>query len=163
MRSAAAGEHGYPGGDWNHSMTAPDPNDLARFVTAQTDTYARALAEIRAGQKRTHWMWFVFPQIQGLGTSSTARFYAIEDRAEAEAYLAHPILGPRLLEITEALLAVEGKTASEIFGSPDDLKLRSCATLFARVSAPGSLFERVVEKFYGGKPDPETLRRLGAG
>jgi len=144
-------------------LSASDPYDLARFVTAQKGAYARALAEIRAGRKRTHWMWFVFPQIQGLGTSSTARFYAISDRAEAQAYLAHQILGPRLLEIAEALLAVEGGTASEIFGYPDDLKLRSCATLFASVSAPGSVFERVLEKFYGGEPDPETLRRLGEG
>lgn len=141
----------------------PESPCLTRFVTAQEDEYPRALAEIRAGRKRTHWMWFVFPQIQGLGSSSTARFYAIQSRAEAEAYLAHPVLGTRLLEITEALLAVEGKTANEIFGYPDDLKLRSCATLFASVSAPGSVFERVLGKFYGGEADPETLRRLKEG
>ena len=144
-------------------MRLPHSIDLARFLTAQEDEYPQALSEIRAGQKRTHWMWFVFPQIQGLGTSKPAQFYAIKDRAEAEAYLAHPILGPRLREITEALLAVEGKTANEIFGYPDDLKLRSCATLFASVSAPRSVFKRVLKKFFGGEPDPETLNRLGAG
>ncbi|MFM9010064.1 MAG: DUF1810 domain-containing protein [Planctomycetota bacterium] len=145
------------------TMAAHDPHDLARFVTAQEGAYARALAEIRAGRKRTHWMWFVFPQIVGLGSSSTARFYAIQDRAEAEAYLADPVLGLRLQAISGALLAVKGKTASEIFGFPDDLKLRSAATLFASVSEPGSVFERVLEKFFGGELDPETLRRLGAG
>ena len=147
-------------------MTASDQHysddtfDLARFVAAQNNSYAAALEEIRAGRKQTHWMWFVFPQLQGLGSSSTARFYAIKNAAEAEAYLAHPVLGPRLLEISDALLGVEGKSASEIFGSPDDLKLRSCATLFASVSERGSVFEQVLEKFFNGIPDPETVRLL---
>lgn len=144
-------------------MIPPDPHNLARFVAAQEGAHAHALAEIRAGRHRTHWMWFVFPQIQGLGSSKTARSYAIKSRAEAEAYLAHPVLGPRLREINEALLGVEGKTASEIFGSPDDLKLRFCATLFASVSQPGSVFERVLEKFFGGEPDRKTLRLLRGG
>jgi len=150
-------------------MTAPDQHygddtfDLARFVAAQNNSYAAALEEISAGRKQTHWMWFVFPQLQGLGSSSTARFYAIKNAAEAEAYLAHPVLGPRLLEISDVLLGIEGKSASEIFGSPDDLKLRSCATLFASVSECGSVFEQVLEKFFDGIPDPETVRLLRGG
>lgn len=138
-----------------------DPYDLGRFLAAQQDTYVDALAEIRAGQKRTHWMWFVFPQIRGLGSSENARLYAITGPDEARAYLAHPVLGPRLVEITGALLGVEGKSAREIFGSPDDMKLRSSATLFSSVSPPGSVFEQVLAKFFNGVPDPETVRKLG--
>jgi uncharacterized protein (DUF1810 family) len=140
---------------------AGDPHDLGRFVEAQQGDYERALAEIRAGRKRSHWMWYVFPQIDGLGFSATARHYAIKSRAEAEAYLAHPVLGPRLVECSEAALAVLGRSAHEIFGTPDDLKLRSCATLFAAVSPPGSVFERLLAKYYQGKPDDKTLRLLG--
>lgn len=140
--------------------TAPDPFDLARFVTAQSGVYPRALAEIRAGRKASHWMWFVFPQLQGLGTSATAQRYALRDRDEAAAYLAHPLLGARLVEISGALLAVEGRTAHQILGSPDDAKLRSCATLFAEVSTAGSVFERVLDRCFAGARDPETLRRL---
>lgn len=135
-------------------------NNLNRFLDAQERDYARALSEIRAGRKRSHWMWYIFPQLAGLGHSSTAQFYAIKDAAEAEAFLAHPILGSRLREITEALLAVEDKTAEEIFGFPDVLKLRSCATLFAHISEPGSVFERVLEKYYHSQPDEATLRLL---
>jgi uncharacterized protein (DUF1810 family) len=138
-----------------------DPHDLNRFVKAQKGDYARALAEVRAGEKRSHWMWYVFPQLDGLGFSDTARFYGIKECAEAEAYLAHPVLGPRLIEVAEAALAVEGKSAHNIFGSPDDLKLRSCATLFAKVSPPGSVFERLLAKYYGGVGDEKTLRLLG--
>jgi uncharacterized protein (DUF1810 family) len=138
-----------------------DPHDLARFVEAQAGVYDRALAEIRRGRKSSHWMWFIFPQIAGLGSSSTARRYAIQSRAEAEAYLAHPVLGPRLVECAEAALAVEGRTAFEVFGSPDDLKLRSSATLFAQVSPPGSVFERLLAKYFDGEPDEKTLRLLG--
>jgi uncharacterized protein (DUF1810 family) len=138
-----------------------DPYDLSRFVEAQEDDYDRALAEIRGGRKRSHWMWYVFPQYDGLGFSSISRRYAIKSLAEAEAYLRHPVLGPRLVACAEAALGVEGRSASEIFGSPDDLKLRSCATLFARVSPPGSVFERLLEKFYQGRPDDRTLRLLG--
>lgn len=105
-------------------------------------------------------MWYIFPQLRGLGRSSTAQFYGIQDIEEARAYLAHPVLGPRLIEVSQAALAVEGKSAHEIFGSPDDLKLRSCATLFAQVSAPGSVFHRVIEKLYGGELDPATLQLL---
>ncbi|HEY2163621.1 MAG TPA: DUF1810 domain-containing protein, partial [Gemmatimonadaceae bacterium] len=110
-------------------MDSRDTFDLGRFVAAQEDVYDSALAEIRAGRKRTHWMWFVFPQIAGLGFSETSARFAIKTAAEARAYLAHPILGPRLLECCEALLELRSRSAAEIFGSPDDLKLRSCATL----------------------------------
>ena len=139
-----------------------DPFDLDRFVRAQKDDYADALAEVRAGRKESHWMWFVFPQLAGLGSSPTARFYALAGRAEAEAYLAHPVLGPRLLEIAAAALAVEGGSAYDVFGTPDDLKLRSCATLFARVSPPGSVFEQLLAKYFDGEPDRRTLELLGA-
>ena len=138
-----------------------DSHDLARFVEAQADDYERALSEVRAGRKRSHWMWYIFPQIAGLGLSPTSQRYAIKTRAEAEAYVNHPILGPRLVEICEALLAVEGRTANEIFGSPDDMKLRSCATLFAAVTPPGSVFARLLDLFYEGGHDGRTLALLG--
>lgn len=144
-------------------MPASEEHDrfnLGRFVQAQVATYAQALAELRAGRKRTHWMWFVFPQYHGLGFSSTSRFYAIQSLDEAQAYLAHPILGPRLHECANAVLRIEGQTAREILGSPDDLKLRSCATLFAAVLPPGSVFTGLLHKYYAGQPDPETLRLL---
>jgi len=140
---------------------ADDPHDLARFVEAQAGDYETALAEIRAGRKRSHWMWYIFPQIDGLGFSSMARRYAIKSLDEARAYLDHPVLGPRLVEITEAALAVEGRSAHEIFGSPDDMKLRSCATLFARAASEGSVFSRLLDKFFDGKPDVRTLELLG--
>jgi len=139
---------------------APDSNDLERFVSAQRDVIDDALAELRAGRKRTHWMWFVFPQIAGLGASDMARRYAIRNAAEARAYLAHPVLGARLIACCEAALAVDRGSAHEIFGSPDDLKLRSCVTLFAHVSEAGSIFHRVLDRFYDGIPDPRTLERL---
>ena len=140
-----------------------DPHDLNRFVAAQRDADDQALAELRAGRKRSHWMWYIFPQIAGLGFSAMSRRYAITDLAEAQAYLRHPLLGPRLCECAEAVLAVEGCSAREILGSTDDSKLRSCATLFARVSAPGSVFHRLLERSFDGQPDPETGRRLGQG
>jgi uncharacterized protein (DUF1810 family) len=139
---------------------APDPHDLERFVKAQARSYAQALAEIQAGYKVSHWMWYVFPQLDGLGSSPTARTYAIRSRAEAEAYLAHPTLGPRLVECAEAALSVKGRSAHDIFGSPDDLKLRSSATLFALVSRPGSVFHRVLDRYFEGKPDAKTLGLL---
>jgi uncharacterized protein (DUF1810 family) len=139
----------------------PDPYDLNRFLQAQQNDYQRALSEIRSGRKRSHWMWYIFPQYDGLGFSSTSKRYAIKSVAEAEAYLRHPVLGPRLVECAEAVLGVEGRSASEVFGSPDDLKLRSCATLFAAVSPPGSVFERVLEKFFRGVRDEKTLRLMG--
>ncbi len=135
---------------------------LQRFLDAQDGVYEQALAELRAGRKRTHWMWFVFPQIAGLGHSSTAVYYAIADLAEARAYLAHPLLGARLAECAEALLGVTGRTAHEILGSPDDLKLRSSMTLFAQVAGPDSVFRRVLERYYGGEADARTLDLLAS-
>ncbi|MEO2089819.1 MAG: DUF1810 domain-containing protein [Gemmataceae bacterium] len=139
----------------------PDPFDLDRFVQAQADDYPTALAEIAAGRKVSHWMWYIFPQLAGLGTSHLAMRYAIRSLAEARAYLAHPLLGPRLVACAEAAVAVEGRTANDIFGFPDDLKLRSSATLFAAASPPGSVFERVLAKFYRGERDERTLELLG--
>jgi len=141
---------------------AEDPYDLKRFLLAQEADYDRALSEIRVGRKRSHWMWYIFPQFDGLGFSSTAKHYAIRSLAEAKAYLEHPVLGPRLLECAEAVVSLEGRSAAEIFGSPDDLKLRSCATLFASVSPPGSVFDRLLGKYYQGERDAKTLRLLGA-
>lgn len=134
-----------------------DPFDLDRFVRAQEADYERALAEIRNGRKRSHWMWYVFPQCAGLGQSSMSQRYAINSLAEARAYLAHPMLGPRLTEIAEAVLTVQGRTAHEIFGSPDDLKLNSSATLFALVSPADSVFHRIIDKYFDGSRDERTL------
>ena len=141
-------------------MHSEDPFNLERFVQAQEPSYDSALGEIRSGRKRSHWMWYVFPQLEGLGSSPMSRHYAIRSRAEAEAYLQHPVLGPRLTACTEAVLALEGRSALEIFGSPDDLKLRSCATLFAAVSPAGSVFQRLLEKYFAGRADVETLNLL---
>ena len=138
----------------------PDSFDLTRFLEAQTSIYPQALAELKAGRKRSHWMWFVFPQFAGLAFSEMSERYAIGSLAEARAYLDHPVLGARLRECAEAVLAVEGRTATQILGSPDDLKLRSCATLFATASAPGSAFERILTEFYGGVQDERTLQLL---
>jgi uncharacterized protein (DUF1810 family) len=135
------------------------PRDLERFVSAQGGAYSDALAELRAGRKRTHWMWFVFPQIAGLGSSPTAQRYAIASLDEARAYLAHPVLGPRLRECAQALLAVDGKSAEEILGYPDDLKLRSSMTLFARAADDPDVFLAVLDRYYDG-PDPRTLALL---
>jgi len=139
---------------------AQDPWQLRRFLSAQNETYARALAELKSGQKRSHWMWFIFPQIHGLGSSETARCYAIKSREEARQYLAHPVLGTRLVECARVLLGLVGRSASEIFGYPDDLKLRSCMTLFASVAAPGSVFAQVLDKYYQGQGDARTLELL---
>ena len=141
---------------------ARDPHDLNRFVEAQVADYDRAICEIRSGRKVSHWMWYIFPQFAGLGASPTARRYAIRSVEEAEAFLRHPVLGARLIECANAALTVRGRTAREIFGSPDDLKLRSCATLFAAVSTPGSVFDRLIEKFFQGEPDARTLQLIGA-
>lgn len=142
-------------------MTTDDPHDLNRFLRAQEHDYARALAEIRSGRKHTHWMWYIFPQRDGLGFSETARRYAIRGLDEARAYLAHPLLGPRLVACAEAVLSVPGCSAREIFGTPDDLKLCSCATLFAEVSPSDSVFHRLIEIYFGGAPDARTLTLLG--
>ncbi|MGQ0735243.1 MAG: DUF1810 domain-containing protein [Acidobacteriota bacterium] len=140
-----------------------DRHRLSRFLQAQESVYEQALAELQKGRKRSHWTWFIFPQFEGLGASATSRFYAIKSGEEAEAYLEHPVLGPRLRQCAEAALAVEGRSAAEVFGSPDDLKLRSCATLFAHVSPAGSVFERLLDKFFEGVPDDRTLQLLGVG
>ena len=136
-------------------------DDLNRFLLGQESLYGLALSELRSGRKRSHWMWFVFPQFAGLGASPLSQHYAIKSVAEAEAYLRHPVLGPRLVDCCEAVLAVKGRTAFEIFGSPDDLKLRSCATLFALVSPEGSAFARLLDQYFDGEPDSATLRLLG--
>jgi uncharacterized protein (DUF1810 family) len=138
-----------------------DPHHLSRFLAAQDTDYEHALAEIRGGRKRTHWTWYIFPQLDGLGFSAMSMQYALKSLAEAEAYLKHPILGSRLVECCEALLGVEGRSAVEIFGSIDELKLRSCTTLFACVSPAGSVFHRVLDKYFDGERDRKTLRLLG--
>jgi uncharacterized protein (DUF1810 family) len=139
---------------------AEDPFDLRRFVDAQAPVYARVLHELAAGEKRTHWMWFVFPQLAGLGSSSTARAFAVSGLDEARAYLAHPVLGPRLREAAELAAAVQRRTASEVFGYPDDLKLRSSMTLFARAAPQEPVFTAVLDRYFGGDPDPRTLELL---
>lgn len=145
----------------NDAHRTTDASDLSRFIRAQQDDYEQALSEITNGQKRTHWMWYIFPQFDGLAFSSTSRHYAIKSIEEARAYLEHPILGPRLLRCAEAALQVEGRSALDIFGSPDNLKLRSSATLFASVSPPGSVFDRLLEKYFQGARDGKTLELLG--
>ena len=137
-----------------------DPHDLNRFVEAQEDDYERALSEIAGGRKRTHWMWYIFPQIDGLAFSSISKHFSIKSIEEARAYLDHPVLGPRLLKCAEAVVAVDGKSATEIFGSPDDLKLKSCATLFASVLPAGSVFDRLLAKYFEGARDAKTLHLL---
>jgi len=141
-------------------VSVSDPHDLHRFVQAQASDYERVLAEIKSGRKQSHWMWYVFPQLDGLAFSSTSKIYAIKSLAEAEAYLRHPVLGPRLIECTEAVLGVEGRSAGEIFGYTDEMKLRSCATLFACVSPAGSVFDRLLTKYFRGERDDKTLRLL---
>lgn len=138
-----------------------DPHDLKRFVQAQEDVYEQSLSEVKSGRKQSHWMWYVFPQFDGLGFSPTSVRYSIKSIAEAKAYLRHPVLGPRLTECAEAALCVEGRSAYDIFGSPDDMKLKSCATLFACVSPTGSVFERLLDKYFQGERDQKTLRLLG--
>ena len=145
----------------DETSDAGDPFDLNRFVQVQAGKYAQAIAEIRSGRKRSHWMWYIFPQFDGLGYSTMSRHYSIKSRAEAEAYLRHPVLSPRLLECCEAVLAVEGRSAQEIFGSPDEMKLRSCATLFACVSPTGSVFARLLDKYFQGERDARTLQLMG--
>ena len=134
--------------------------DLQRFVDAQAPVWERVLAELRAGRKRTHWMWFVFPQVAGLGGSGMARRYAIASLDEARAYLAHPVLGPRLHEAVGLVAALAGRPIHDVMGSPDDLKLRSSLTLFARAAADPAPFQAALDVHYGGEPDPLTLERL---
>ena len=134
--------------------------DLQRFLDAQSSVYPRVLAELRRGQKQSHWMWFIFPQFAGLGHSAMAQRFAIASRGEAAAYLGHPILGHRLRECTALVNAVDGRTIREIFGTPDDLKFRSSMTLFGAVSTDPE-FAAAISKFYGGRPDQATLDLLG--
>ncbi|HEY2356269.1 MAG TPA: DUF1810 domain-containing protein [Phenylobacterium sp.] len=144
-----------------------EPYDLDRFVEAQdartgaSTVYGQALAELRAGAKRSHWMWFVLPQVSGLGSSFMAQKYAIGSREEAGAYLAHPVLGPRLMACVAAVQAVEGRSAHEIFGSPDDMKFRSCLTLFAHAMPENAAFKVALAKYYGGAFDPGSMQILG--
>jgi uncharacterized protein (DUF1810 family) len=147
--------------DANDPDGVGDPHKLSRFVHAQANDYDQALSELRSGRKQSHWMWYIFPQFDGLGFSSTSKRYSIKSPAEAEEYLAHPVLGPRLIECAEAVLGVTGRSAHEILGSPDDVKLKSCATLFACVSPAGSVFERLLDKYYAGERDRKTLSLLG--
>jgi uncharacterized protein (DUF1810 family) len=140
-----------------------DPNDaydLQRFVDAQNPRFESVRAELRSGRKTSHWMWFIFPQIKGLGHSPLARKFAISSREEADAYLRHSILGPRLRECTQIVNLIEGRSIEQIFGSPDDLKFRSCMTLFAHATADNQLFMDALQKYCGGKSDPLTLERL---
>jgi uncharacterized protein (DUF1810 family) len=139
-----------------------DPYRLSRFVTAQNDddTYASVVAELRAGHKVTHWMWFIFPQIVGLGHSATAREYAISNVAEARAYLDHPVLGARLLECTQLLLATNDRTATQILGATDAMKLRSSMTLFHAADPTNSVYQQVLDKYFQSQPDEATATRL---
>jgi uncharacterized protein (DUF1810 family) len=138
----------------------PAQPNLQRFLDAQRADYPAALAEVTAGRKRSHWMWYIFPQLRGLGFSDMAHRYGIADAAEAAAYLAHSMLGARLLEIARALLALPGSNATAIMGSPDDMKLRSSMTLFAQVPGADAVFQAVLDKFFGGAPDAKTLQLL---
>lgn len=134
--------------------------DLERFVLAQRVNYEDALREMRSGRKQTHWMWYIFPQIRGLGRSAMSMQYGLEGLGEARAYLAHPVLGPRLLECCETVLKADSNDPWEVFGSPDDLKFRSCLTLFALAEPSEPVFEQLLEKFYSGRKDPYTLNIL---
>lgn len=137
-----------------------DPFNLSRFVRAQNTMYERALEEVRQGQKRSHWMWFIFPQLLGLGSSEMAKEYGISGLEEAKAYLAHPVLGSRLIGITEALINVKNRSASDIFGYPDDLKLHSSLTLFDAASKGENTFSKAIDLFFDGMPDQKTLKML---
>jgi uncharacterized protein (DUF1810 family) len=156
------------GGAFSRDPFPRDPFNLRRFVDAQESVYAQVCGELRAGHKRTHWMWFIFPQIKGLGRSATADHFAIRSLDEARAYADHAVLGPRLRLATKLVNEVEGRSIQEILGSPDDLKFRSCMTLFARAcrgegrddGRDASPFVRALDKYFAGKPDPLSLERL---
>jgi uncharacterized protein (DUF1810 family) len=137
-----------------------DPFNLQRFVDAQDGVFDRVCSELRAGRKRSHWMWYIFPQISGLGSSATAQKFAISSMAEAKAYLAHPLLGPRLRGCTELVNAIEGRSIDDVFGYPDHLKFHSSMTLFARAAPLDPVFQAALQKFFGGQEDPATLGRL---
>jgi uncharacterized protein (DUF1810 family) len=141
-------------------MNSGDPYDLNRFLSAQEGVYERALAELKGGQKRTHWIWFIFPQIDGLGYSPTAKRYSIKSIEEARQYLNHPVLGKRLLECADAVIALKGGSVSEIFGYPDDLKFKSSMTLFEKIAGSGSVFSFALDRYCHGERDATTLRLL---
>jgi uncharacterized protein (DUF1810 family) len=149
--------------DWSRrsapDLSLDDPYDLARFVRAQEPRYAQALAELARGVKRSHWMWFVFPQLKGLGSSPTAVTYALASLAEARAYLVHPLLGPRLRECTLHVLALQGRSARDVFGYPDDLKFRSCMSLFAQAD-PSGPWRAALDRYFAGEEDPRTRELL---
>ena len=138
-------------------MEKSDRFELDRFLKQQKQHYPTALAELRNGYKQSHWMWFIFPQLEGLGSSDMSKIYSIKSLKEARQYLAHAVLGARLAECAQALLAVEGRTAYQIMGKPDYLKLQSCMTLFAYISDPDSVFQRVLDKYYAGERDSKTI------
>jgi len=146
--------------DTGQRARTDDPYDLQRFVDAQSDSFERASGELRKGRKQSHWMWFIFPQLRGLGHSPMANKYGISSLQEAEAYLKHSVLGARLRHCTELVLKIEGVSAEQIFGTPDDLKFRSCMTLFARTGGDNRIFEEALQNYFGGKPDQMTLDRL---
>ena len=135
-------------------------HNLQRFITAQQTDYATALAEIKQGLKRSHWIWYIFPQIAGLGFSETSKHYALQNAEEAEAYLNHPVLGTRLIEICSELLKLPTNNATQVFGTPDDMKLRSCVTLFASLPDADPVFKQVLDKFFGGEGDKLTIQIL---
>lgn len=132
-------------------------HNLDRFLDAQENDYSRALSEIRNGRKQSHWMWYIFPQISGLGFSETAKFYSIKNLQEAAAYLDHPVLSRRLIDIANAMLRIDGKTANQVLGSPDDMKLRSSMTLFSLLPNADPVFQAVLDKFFDGTPDQRTV------
>lgn len=150
----ARAPHGYA---WD----MPDPYDLQRFIDAQDPIYQQVLGELSAGTKRSHWMWFVFPQLRGLGRSERAQQYGIASKVEAEAYWEHPLLRARLIECMQLVLVVRGKSALDIFGSPDEAKFRSCVTLFAEVDPSQEVFQQALIKYFGGVEDFKTLELLG--
>ncbi len=137
-----------------------DPYNLTRFVDAQSSEYNTVLAELRAGRKRSHWIWFMFPQLKGLGRSATSEYYGIESLEEAAAYLRHPVLGPRLLECTALVNGIDDRSIEDIFGFPDNLKFRSSMTLFSRATADSAAFLAALEKYFAGEPDERTLALL---
>lgn len=141
-------------------VTYSNNTQMDRFIKAQENIYQQALSEIKNGRKQSHWMWFIFPQIAGLGRSETARYYALNSLEEAALYLQHPLLGARLKEISEALLLIDGKTAHQVFGYPDDLKLKSCMTLFSCIDNTDPVFAKVLDKYFQGDKDEHTLELL---
>jgi uncharacterized protein (DUF1810 family) len=140
--------------------TSADPHNLQRFVEAQAPVYESVISELRAGRKRSHWIWFIFPQITGLGHSPTAQYFAIHSLSEARAYIEHPILGPRLRECAELVNRIEGSAIHGIFGSPDDMKFRSSMTLFSQGTGDNAVFLAALQKYFDGNPDPQTLERI---